>query len=168
MEFNDYQEAIEKFCKYPHLGENGLVYPVLGLVGEIGEAFFDELGLLREKVDVYELGDVLFYAARILSHLNTRKETSSYGIFTAFYLSDCMKVVNKCATNISEATKKLIRDNNYKKVEIIIKETRTVIYNVEIIAKRHGWTLEEVLQKNYDKLDSRLQRGVIKGDGDHR
>jgi hypothetical protein len=31
-----------------------------------------------------------------------------------------------------------------------------------------GWKLDDVAQKNLDKLASRKQRGVIDGDGDNR
>ena len=43
-----------------------------------------------------------------------------------------------------------------------------IIFEVGSIAKRHGYTLEQVAEINIAKLRDRQARGVIKGNGDER
>ena len=67
---------------------------------------------------------------------------------------------------------KAIRDDNCslsteRKIEIK-KELGDVMWFVAELATLLGFTLEEVMQGNIDKLESRKQRGVIHGSGDNR
>lgn len=48
------------------------------------------------------------------------------------------------------------------------KELGDVIWYVAVMAHSLGISLEDVIQANVDKLSSRKQRGVIKGQGDNR
>lgn len=102
MTFNTYQDSTAETAIYPDAGEgniNGIVYTTLGLSGEAGEIpnkvkkiLRDSQGIItqetREAISL-ELGDVLWYAARLadelgfslgdiaeanLSKLNSRKE----------------------------------------------------------------------------------------------
>lgn len=76
MELNDYQLDAAKFSRYP----DGPIYPTLGLVGEAGEVadkvkkvFRDKEGYFDEDVRralAYELGDVLWYLARLAGTIN--------------------------------------------------------------------------------------------------
>lgn len=70
---NQYQEEAKKTARYPNVGTN-LVYPVLGLNGEIGELYeiWQEQGLAKsvKGENLYEYGDVLWYFAAICSELN--------------------------------------------------------------------------------------------------
>ena len=95
MEFNDYQEE----CKKTDLGNVGgrkalkpeWVYYVLGMAGEMGEfqekvkkLFRDQDGLLtiasRQEM-TYELGDVLWYMARLASRMGiTMEEVAALNI----------------------------------------------------------------------------------------
>lgn len=79
-DFNDYQYNIRKFCVYPGKDDSGIVpYPYFGLVGETGEVFEKVKKILRDKGGTVtyadteditkELGDCLFYLARIAQHL---------------------------------------------------------------------------------------------------
>lgn len=78
MKANEYQDWTEKTAIYPK--NEGIVYTALGLAGEAGEVANvvkkmirdDSNHLLQEKRDklVYELGDVLWYAARLATELN--------------------------------------------------------------------------------------------------
>ncbi|MFA5431788.1 MAG: nucleoside triphosphate pyrophosphohydrolase family protein [Candidatus Paceibacterota bacterium] len=76
------------------------------------------------------------------------------------------------AGEVAEKIKKVIRDGNgivseEKKVEIT-KELGDVLWYVANLAKELGISLEEVAQKNIEKLQSRQQRGELQGSGDNR
>lgn len=73
---------------------------------------------------------------------------------------------------VAEKFKKIIRDSDgrideEKKVEIR-KELGDVLWYISQIATELKINLEDVAQKNIEKLQSRLERGCIKGNGDNR
>lgn len=79
-DINEYQKFTESTAIYPSKGTmGGLVYAVLGLNGEAGEvaekikkAIRDDAGVIsphRRGELIRELGDVMWYAARIASEL---------------------------------------------------------------------------------------------------
>lgn len=67
---------------------------------------------------------------------------------------------------------KAVRDNNgvidSERKEAIIKELGDVCWFVAELSTLLNVSMEEVMQKNIDKLDSRRNRGVIHGSGDDR
>lgn len=82
MKANEYQEWSEKTAIYPK--DEGLVYVALGLSGEAGEVanvvkkmIRDDNGwLMQEKHNklIAELGDVMWYLARMAAELGTTLE----------------------------------------------------------------------------------------------
>jgi len=73
---------------------------------------------------------------------------------------------------VSEKIKKVIRDqegaideNARKEIE---KELGDVLWYVSQLASELGISLDDVAEKNIEKLYSRLDRGVLKGSGDNR
>lgn len=73
---------------------------------------------------------------------------------------------------VAEKFKKLIRD---KKGQIseedkaeILKELGDILWYVNSVSTLLGSTLEEVAQKNLDKVLSRKARGATRGSGDNR
>ncbi len=85
MELNEYQELASRTAEYPEIGGLGLTYPAMGLAGEAGELlnkikkiWRDQGGELEEEVReglVDELGDVLWYVARLARELDADLET---------------------------------------------------------------------------------------------
>lgn len=67
---------------------------------------------------------------------------------------------------------KAVRDNagviDEKRKQEIVKELGDVLWFVAELCTSLGVTLEDVAQKNLDKLASRKERGVIHGSGDNR
>ena len=59
-------------------------------------------------------------------------------------------------------------DEWWAKDEELMKEAGDILWQLAGLCHVMGWSLEEVAQKNLDKLASRKQRGVIDGDGDNR
>lgn len=80
MDMNEYQKRAAEFAIFPKTA--GLIYPVLGLVGEAGEVaeklkkiIRDNDGWMSEEQKheyAKELGDVLWYLGAIASGLNYR------------------------------------------------------------------------------------------------
>jgi len=76
MRLNQYQEAAQRTAIYP--SDQGLIYTVLGLVGEAGEVAEKVKKRIRDGDDgsgnfedalALELGDVLWYIANCASEL---------------------------------------------------------------------------------------------------
>lgn len=74
MDFDDYQELTEETAIYP--AEEAIQYTTLGLVGESGEIAEKVKKWRREDDESYledleaELGDVLWYVARLADELD--------------------------------------------------------------------------------------------------
>jgi len=47
-------------------------------------------------------------------------------------------------------------------------EVADCLWYIDRLAAHLGYTLEDLMQMNHDKLTSRKERGVLKGDGDVR
>lgn len=79
---NDYQKLIEQFAFYPGAGTGNtaaLTYCALGLTGESGEVAekikkFLRDGVFETALVAKELGDVLWYVARMSKELNLSLE----------------------------------------------------------------------------------------------
>lgn len=72
---------------------------------------------------------------------------------------------------VCEKVKKIIRDKGGKfevRDKEIAKELGDVIWYVSRIASYYGFSLEEIIGMNYEKLKSRWERDVLGGDGDNR
>lgn len=66
-----------------------------------------------------------------------------------------------------------IRDIRYSQLtpiqlEELAKELSDVLWYIASVAFELGYTLEDIAQKNVDKLADRHARGVTKGEGDNR
>ena len=59
-------------------------------------------------------------------------------------------------------------DEWWAKETELMMEAGDILWQLAGLCTTMGWTLEEVAQKNLDKLSSRKKRGVIDGDGDNR
>lgn len=76
------------------------------------------------------------------------------------------------AGEVADKIKKVIRDNSgvmddETRIEIA-KELGDVLWYLAQLSTEIGFSLEEIAQKNIDKLMSRKERGVISGSGDNR
>jgi len=73
---------------------------------------------------------------------------------------------------VSEKIKKVIRDKNgvvdEETKEAIKKELGDVLWYVSQLATELGLSLDDIAENNIEKLYSRLDRGVINGNGDNR
>jgi NTP pyrophosphatase (non-canonical NTP hydrolase) len=78
LTFNEYQQRAAETARYPDVGRNP-IYPTLGLAGESGEVCEKVKKVLRDNGGQFdaaavaaikkELGDVLWYVARLAAEL---------------------------------------------------------------------------------------------------
>ena len=80
--------------------------------------------------------------------------------------------LNGEAGEVAEKVKKLIRDDDGvlsdERKELLKKELGDVLWYVAATADEMGLTMSEVAEHTIEKLKSRKERGVLKGDGDTR
>ncbi len=76
------------------------------------------------------------------------------------------------AGEVAEKVKKMLRDGNgvmdSERRDSIIKELGDVLWYVANIASELGTSLSEVAERNLEKLRSRKERGMLRGEGDER
>jgi NTP pyrophosphatase (non-canonical NTP hydrolase) len=72
------------------------------------------------------------------------------------------------AGEASEKVKKWLRgDRELDKLDLI-KELGDVLWYITSLADDLGYSLQDVLDTNVEKLSCRKERGVVKGSGDNR
>lgn len=181
MLFSEYTETIDRFAIYPNAGEGkslGLTYCTLGLLGETSETV-NLTGNEGTNEDLFfELGDCAWYTARMLVELETMME--GLGLEpgegeTNPMIQPPSEGMIVTAGRIAEHVKKMLRgdDEGSKEAkENRINKLLTLLDHYYVYLRRraedNGFNFEEILQANVDKLDSRKERKVLKGDGDHR
>lgn len=169
-------------CGAPFIG---LFYVTLGLNGEIGE--LQEKMAAREDYtseDVAkEIGDVFWYLSQVCMELNV---PFGYLLKVSPEYSSTRKIVNdpeniRClllitmsvwSGRVADIVKKLLRDSQghllpEKRMEIIVNLAK-ILRAVFSVCALEGITPEDAMDKNIDKLFSRMERGKIGGSGDDR
>ena len=68
---------------------------------------------------------------------------------------------------VEEKLKKYVRDG-FIDEKSLIKELGDVLYYTTKIAHTFGFTLDDIIQTNVDKLKGRVKRGTMHGSGDDR
>lgn len=167
--FEQYAEWTDKTAQYPVTAENQ--YLALGIAdecGELADAFFPD-EVLKES------GDILWYAARYaVKTLNV--PFHSIIIRTDLYsASPSYKQVIHAVGIICGVEKKRVRDGDSwtagtreeKNLNASSALTRVLTW-VQIELRKSGFTLEQALYANQEKLNRRLEENTIKGDGDNR
>ena len=174
MKMKDYQDGARSTAIYP--SEAKIAYPVLGLIGEIGEL---EAALVGDndpegKHILSEVGDALWYCANICCDLEAMlTDCLDLSMHAAFSVVDAQhRYVDDVIVDLgvtAEAAKKIIRDNAFKdKRDIILRQIGVVLKHLQSITEDYNSDLDSVAAANLAKLQSRQQRGVLKGDGDNR
>lgn len=99
------------------------------------------------------------------------RKTAFYPDAGGNYIYPTLGLVGE-AGEVAEKIKKVLRDDggevsSEKRVEIE-KELGDVLWYLAQVASELGLSLEDIAQKNLEKLSSRKERGVLGGSGDNR
>lgn len=142
MEFNEYQRGTEFTNVYGEAIDSRL-FPIEIFIHDHYED--DEAGATKALAAVSELRQILNVAYAALGLSNEAGE-------------------------VAGKLKKVIRgDRPYEEFrQESLGETGDVLYYLAQVAARTNYTLEHVAKSNHAKLQDRMQRGVIKGNGDNR
>ena len=167
MNYNDYQRSCRATAIYPAYAAT--VYPVLGLLDEIGELQEKLFHAAPREEVLKECGDVLWYCAIVADDCGIQFARVVAEMGSVAYTPAYMHLP---ASRIAGIVKKVIRDDNgfmntdtRGAVSINLSE---VVACVQYWATEHASTLDEVCALNLAKLKSRADRGVISGSGDNR
>lgn len=170
----DYIEFTRSTAVYPK--DRELEYLMFGMVDETMEFKEKVQGSTSLEDVVAEFGDVCWYTARMLDHLEVSEtEVNKINIEYAnvegstdtfsMLLQDVDVYLGRMCGNI----KKYIRDDNPEKLKELESNTLIVANRLQHMAPHIGaYNLKNALKLNVDKLSDRQERGVLKGDGDKR
>lgn len=155
MTLNEYQEKAKVTdCRDKSIK---MICNGFGLIGELEE--LNEVPLQDYKGAIKESGDVLWYCSSIATYLNLKLED-------IYKMNSTGSDINR---PIAEVFKKVYRDKDGEFDEKDKEEIAIFIsYVINWELPNGEKNLKEVMQTNIDKLYSRKERGVIKGNGNDR
>ena len=158
----NYPEIINKTAKFPkQVDDFSLAYFTLGLFDEMDELIekiinFDlGNGTVTTNDVIAEAGDVCWYACGIANHLNLD--------FMSIVANRASYKENTNPFSLLGLVKKHYRDGKALDPEVVENILKNIIHKAMC-----NINPKIVLKTNYDKLIDRLERDVIKGDGDNR
>lgn len=193
MKISEYIEQARSTAIYPR--EFSFSYPVLGLVGEIGETIdkITRLHVPSNKTEVTkEISDILWYLVSVIEDANlpcgivdilwdvTDQRGSPAASFTKLgtqliAAEDTRSVFIRLLVysgRIAEIAKKTLRDtegviptNKYSELRNSLGQVLLCLFD---ICAQWSINMDDVAQANIDKLFSRRDRGVLGGSGDDR
>lgn len=188
MTLKEYSEAIKPFAIYPGhtLGDLGYLHPglryvILGLLEETGEVAGVVKKCMRDSDSQYtpavrekmvkELGDVLWYHTQLLYHLGLTEED---GVPPRARTKQNPQMVNETMqTAVLEMC--LCCRGIWRTVAAEPADKARQIVAVSHFLDAWAWvvqvfrlSVDEIMQANIAKLQSRMDRGVISGSGDDR
>jgi NTP pyrophosphatase (non-canonical NTP hydrolase) len=190
MDLYEYQKRARSTAIYRDVEHSQMLYPALGIIGECGEVAEKTKKLIRDdgwemKPDriaaiMKELGDCCWYLANIccdtghdLSMMYEMRGASILHQIRGLMFPRLAIHMNRHATAVATALEewyyqydcKLCERGRYTEIPNHLSHILTC---VEEIARRCGFTLEEICVANIENLTGRRQRGTLKGDGDDR
>ncbi len=173
MKLSDYQLAAYKTAAYPR--EHAIVYPSMGLAGEIGEVCNKAKKIIRDDGGVLtdarkaqirkEVGGVLWYVAALTTDLNQQLR-NDWALPTKQFMD-----INKCCLRLSYHAGKIagLTDGHVEGDGVLYMTHLSAVPHLCSMLLRHlGTDIETVAQENIDILTSRVERGTLHGDGDNR
>ena len=164
MTFEEYQKEAVKFRTETADNEE---YLTLGLIEEVGEAAgklakHTRDGVWDEKAFIKELGDILWFVANLADYYDRENDTN---------FSDELKDCFLLEVDDDRFDDHIMRLLVYW-VGLFLDgddgNITDIVFEVGGIAKKHGYTLEQVAEINLAKLRDRAARGKIQGNGDER
>lgn len=193
----EYSKKALSLAIYPGQGEYGktgkvgigLLYVSSKLTGECGEfsekvgkCLRDNDGVISEDRNIamlHELGDVVWYINALCSETSfdfcyayTARKNSLVESNMADFESDWGKIDKQLfylANRMSWYATSIGSKIMHEEVGMpLYEDIRGLLGVVELAADKLGSTLSDIMELNLDKLFSRKDRGVLKGEGDDR
>jgi len=190
MDLYEYQEKARSTAIYLDIEGSRMIYPALGIVGECGEVIEKTKKIIRDdnwditddRKDAIakELGDCCWYLANICCDTNLdlgmMYEMRGYIVIHQIRDLSLPRVVLHMSRHAMVVASTLenwyyTRDSHIAYCGHYVelpKSLSHIITCVEEIARRCGFTIEDICINNIEKLASRKERGTIKGSGDER
>jgi NTP pyrophosphatase (non-canonical NTP hydrolase) len=151
----------------------------MGLCGECGELFEkfkkvlrdNEGQLSKERIDgiIGELGDCCWYLFQIYSESNINFQDNYIEVqLDKNKLNSRLNILVAINCCISDIAIYCLSSNKTLTSELTDKANILIALIKEICKICNNITIEEIMDKNIKKLKSRLERNVIKGEGDNR
>ena len=164
MTFEEYQQEAVKLRTD---SANNEEYLTLGLIEEVGEAAGKLAkrrrdGVWDEKAFIKELGDILWFVANLADYYDRENGTN-----LTSQLEDCFLL----EVDDDRFDDDIMRLRVYWVGLFLDSEEGNItdiVLEVGGIAKKHGYTLEQLAEINLAKLRDRAARGKIQGNGDER
>lgn len=144
---NNYNEFVKETAIFPP--QFGLLYCALKLTGEAGEVS-EKLGKLIRDSGVYKQHRVV-----VLTDSQTADIRESG--FQSIFLDDAQSADVTPRFNLTIDQRLAL-----------MKELGDVLWYVTAMSQQLGFSLEQVIDMNIEKLTSRRERGVLQGSGDDR
>lgn len=173
MKLSEYQLAAAKTAAYPR--EYAVLYPTIGLAGEIGEVCNKCKKIIRDDGDTLnpdraaqirkEIGGVVWYVAALATDLNQRL-CDEWALPTKKALT-----INECCLRLSYHSGKiagLTEGYMYGDNVLYMTHLSAILQICAMLLWHLGTNIGTVAQENIDILTSRVERGTLHGDGDDR
>jgi hypothetical protein len=143
-----------------------LVYPLLGLISEIGE-LIDTINMMEFNNLKSELGDIFWYCAEIYTQYGKEFEIKTP---ISFHQIDETILLDmfQSASVLCGKVKKGLRESAPITDKIFYSEMTSIVGNLAGICECLDYSCEEIMRKNLEKLFSRKERGCITGSGNCR
>ena len=182
MNFNEFQNSCETTAIYPDHGTGNPIYPILELAGETGEVAEKLLHLVAKEAQ----GDVLCIALRLILRVGRIAEQLKKAmrdddmIITSnrkdailgsiFQLSKQTSVIAKDVLSGSQPFElaPTWENMNLRFSDGIGEELGDCLYPLASIATELNLDLQKIAGNNVENLASRMELGVLMGDGDNR
>ena len=182
MDFEKYQNSCETTAVYPDHGAGNVIYPVLELVGETGEVAEKLLHLVPGE----HQDDVLCIALRLIQRVGRIAEGLKKAIrdddmiITSERRDAILGSVFQLSRHTSVIAKDVLAGNqpfelartwevmNLRFSDGIGDELGDCLYSIASLSSELNLELQKIACNNTEKLLSRMERGVIQGEGDNR
>jgi len=190
MDLKEYQAKARSTAIYLRAENSRMLYPALGIVGECGEVAEKTKKLIRDAdwemtpdriaAITKELGDCCWYAANIccdtdldLEMMYKMRGHSILQQIRGLPFPRLALHMNRHATAVATSLEQWYYQHDCRVCERghhtdIPNHLSHIMTCIEEIARRCGFTLEEIYVANIENLAGRKQRGTLKGDGDNR
>lgn len=169
MNFEEYQTAAMQFAKYksPEYPYWALIEEVGELIGKFAKHIRKHGGTIDEAVEKIRNGELPELAEAVKKELgdcywqaNAIMHENEWLLIDSVYAADYSP--STFLSNMALAASTGLDDDTP------ITEIERFCWEINSLVEALGFTIEEVLQHNIDKLSDRDSRGVIIGEGDQR